>query len=222
MRGKIFDDFMMFIGYYLPIFIIILAGVIFILTSIFKYYHINNPSQYYISIQNQNSQNNQNNNQNTINSTIMVNIYYQNGYDIYYVPSFNENQNNWNIFYNITNVYSNIGNNNILNITPPNITNITSASFDINSLSNVQLESIINLSNNTLEGNDVIYTYQGNTYECKIVGNNDIQYQAGSFVYFCILCTSNNNQNIQNYYLNEPMYINITPAISLLSNSYPN
>ena len=50
MRGKIFDDFMMLIGYYIPIFIIILAGVIFILTSIFKYYNINNPSQYYISI----------------------------------------------------------------------------------------------------------------------------------------------------------------------------
>ena len=160
MRGKIFDDFMMFIGYYLPIFIIILAGVIFILTSIFKYYHINNPSQYYISIQNQNSQNNQNNNQNTINSTIMVNIYYQNGYNIYYVPSFNENQNNWNIFYNITNVYSNIGNNNILNITPSNITNINSTSFDINSLSNVQLESTISLSNNTLEGNKAVsYTH---------------------------------------------------------------
>jgi hypothetical protein len=221
MRGKIFDDFMMFIGYYLPIFIIILAGVIFILTSIFKYYHINNPTQYYISIQNQNNQNNQNNNQNTINSTIMVNIYYQNGYNIYYVPSFYENQNNWNIFYNITNFYSNVGNNKILAITPPNITNITSSSFNINSLDNVQLESIINLSNNTFEGNDITYTYQGNTYECKIVGNNDIQYQAGDFVYFCILCTSNNN-NIQSYYLNEPMYINITPAISLLSNSYPN
>jgi hypothetical protein len=192
MRGKIFDDFMMFIGYYLPMFIIILAGVIFILTSIFKYYHINNPSQYYISIQNQNSQNNQNNNQNTINSTIMVNIYYQNGFNIYYVPSFNENQNNWNIFYNITNTYSGVNSaSNLLQITPSNITNITSASFDINSLSNVQLESIINLSNNTLEGNNVEYTYQGNTYECKIVGNNDIQYQAGSFVYFCILCKSN-------------------------------
>jgi len=58
MKRKIFDDFMMFIGYYLPIFTIILAGIIFILTSIFKYYHINNPSQYYISIQNQNNQNN--------------------------------------------------------------------------------------------------------------------------------------------------------------------
>jgi len=58
MRGKIFDDFMMFIGYFLPIFIIIIGGVIFILTSIFKFYHINNPSQYYMSIQNQNNQNN--------------------------------------------------------------------------------------------------------------------------------------------------------------------
>jgi len=48
----------------------------------------------------------------------MVNIYYQDGFDIQYVPSFNENQNNWNIFYNITNVYSNIGNNKILNINP--------------------------------------------------------------------------------------------------------
>jgi len=108
----------MFIGYYLPIFIIILAGVIFILTSIFKYYHINNQSQYYISIQNQNNQNNQNSVNNNINSTIMVNIYYQNGFNIYYVPSFYEDLSNWNIFYNITNVYSNIGNNNILNINP--------------------------------------------------------------------------------------------------------
>ena len=57
MIGKIFDDIMMFIGYIIPIFIIILAGIIFILTSIFKFYHINNPSQYYISIQNQNNQN---------------------------------------------------------------------------------------------------------------------------------------------------------------------
>jgi len=220
MRGKIFDDFMLFIGYYLPIFIIILAGIIFILISIFKYYHINNPSQYYISIQNQNNQNNQNSVNNNINSTIMVNIYYQDGFDIQYVPSFYENQNNWNIFYNITNVYSNIGNNNILNINPSNIININSTSFDINSLDNVELESIINLSNNTFEGNSVEYTYQGNTYECRIVGNNDIKYQAGDFVYFCILCKS--NQNIQSYYLNEPMYINITPAISLLNNSYPN
>jgi len=220
MRGKIFDDFMMFIGYYLPIFIIILAGVIFILTSIFKYYHINNQSQYYISIQNQNNQNNQNSGNNNINSTIMVNIYYQNGFNIYYVPSFYEDLSNWNIFYNITNTYSNIGNNNILNINPSNIININSTSFDINSLNNVKLESIINLSNNTLEGNNVTYAYQGNTYSCSIVGNNNIEYQAGSFVYFCILCKS--NQNIQNFYLNEPMYINITPAISLLSNSYPN
>jgi hypothetical protein len=52
---KNFDDLMMFIGYYLPIFIIILAGIIFILTSIFKFYHINNSSQYYISMQNQNN-----------------------------------------------------------------------------------------------------------------------------------------------------------------------
>jgi len=154
---------------------------------------------------------------NTINSTIMVNIYYQNGFDIQYVPTFIEDQNNWNIFYNITNTYSDINNNNILQINPPNIKNITSTSFDINSLDNVQLESIINLSNNTFEGNKVIYTYNGNTYECKIVGNNDIKYQAGDFVYFCILCKSNNNQNIQNYYLNEPLYINITPAISLLN-----
>jgi len=225
MRGKIFDDLMMFIGYYLPIFIIILAGVIFILTSIFKYYHINNPSQYYISIQNQNNQNNQNSNQNTINSTIMVNIYYQNGYDIYYVPSFIEDLSNWNIFYNITTTYGVSNSGNLLAITPPNITNITSASFDVNSLSNVQLESIINLSNNTFEGNVVKYTYKGNTYECKIEGNNEITYQAGSFVYFCILCTSSNGQNIQNYYLSEPEYLNITPAISLLENSqysFPN
>ncbi|MFP3167307.1 MAG: hypothetical protein RXQ68_02690 [Candidatus Nanopusillus sp.] len=55
MRRKIFDDFMIFICYYLPIFIIILARVIFILTSIFKYYNINNSSQYYISIKNQKS-----------------------------------------------------------------------------------------------------------------------------------------------------------------------
>jgi hypothetical protein len=225
MRGKIFDDIMMFIGYYLPIFIIILAGIIFILTSIFKFYHINNPSQYYISIQNQNNQNNQNSNQNTINSTIMVNIYYQNGYDIYYVPSFIEDLNNWNISYNITNTYSQINNNNLLQINPPNITNINSTSFDISSSYNVELESIINLSNNTFEGNSVTYTYNGNTYECKIVGNNEITYWAGDFVYFCILCKSTSSQNIQNYYLNKPEYLNITPAISLLDNSqysFPN
>ncbi|MFZ8801240.1 MAG: hypothetical protein ACO2ON_03660 [Candidatus Nanopusillus sp.] len=86
---------MLFIGYYLPIFIIILAGVIFILTSIFKYYNIYNPSQYYISVQDQNVQNNQNNsNLNKINSTIMVNIYYQNGFSIQYVPSFIVDQDN--------------------------------------------------------------------------------------------------------------------------------
>jgi len=220
MRGKIFDDLMMFIGYYLPIFIIILAGIIFILISIFKYYHINNPSQYYISIQNQNNQNNQNSVNNNINSTIMVNIYYQNGFDIYYVPSFIEDLNNWNISYNITNVYSQIGNNNLLQINPSNIININSTSFDINSLNNVELESIINLSNNTFEGNNVEYTYNGNTYECKIVGNNDIKYQAGDFLYFCILCKS--NQNIGYSYLMEPEYLNITPSISLLNNSYPN
>ncbi|MFP3132229.1 MAG: hypothetical protein RXQ77_02725 [Candidatus Nanopusillus sp.] len=220
MRGKIFDDFMMFIGYYLPIFIIILAGIIFILTSIFKFYHINNPSQYYISIQNQNNQNNQNSNQNTINSTIMVNIYYQNGYDIYYVPSFIENLSNWSIFYNITNTYS-ISSSNFLNITPLNITNINSTSFDISSSYNAKLESIINLSNNTFEGNIVKYTYNKNTYECKIIGNNVLEYQAGDFVYFCILCKSTSNQNIGYSYLNEPEYLNITPAISLL-NSYPN
>lgn len=227
MRGKIFDDLMMFIGYYLPIFIIILAGVIFILTSIFKYYHINNPSQYYVSIQNQNIQNNQNNNQNTINSTIMVNIYYQNGYDIYYVPSFIENlsPNNWNISYNITNTYNDISDNNILEIDPGFIINTNSTTFNINSLSGVKLNSTIILSNNTIEGNDVTYTYQGNTYECKIEGNNEITYQAGSFVYFCILCTSSNGQNIQNFYLSEPEYLNITPAIYLLENSqysFPN
>ena len=227
MRGKIFDDLMMFIGYYLPIFIIILAGVIFILTSIFKYYHINNPSQYYVSIQNQNIQNNQNNNQNTINSTIMVNIYYQNGYDIYYVPSFIENlsPNNWNISYNIKNTYNDISDNNILEIDPGFIINTNSTTFNINSLSGVKLNSTIILSNNTFEGNDVTYTYQGNTYECKIEGNNEITYQAGSFVYFCILCTSSNGQNIQNFYLSEPEYLNITPAIYLLENSqysFPN
>lgn len=233
MRGKIFDDFMMFIGYYLPIFIIILAGVIFILTSIFKPYHINNPAQYSISIQNQNNQNNQSN-LNTINSTVMVDIYYQNGYNVYYVPSFIENlssnncniyPSNCNIFYNITNTYSNISDNNIFAITPPNITNINSTSFNINSLSNVQLESIINLSNNTFEGNDVAYTYQGNTYECNILGNNDIKYQAGDFIYFCILCKTTSNQNIGYYYLNESEYLNITPAISLLDSSqysFPN
>jgi len=222
MRGSIFDDLMMLIGYYLPIFIITLAGVIFILTSIFKFYHINNPSQYYVSIMNQNSQNNQNSNQNTINSTIMVNIYYQNGFNIYYVPLFIENLSNWNIFYNITNTYTS-SSRKPLGINPPNITNVTSASFDINS-QDVELESIINLSNNTFEGNDVIYTYNGATYECKIVGNNEITYQAGGFAYFCILCktVSGNNPSIQNYYLNEPEYINITPAIFLLGNSYPN
>ncbi|MEJ2772138.1 hypothetical protein WIW71_12940 [Stygiolobus sp. CP8521M] len=91
----------------------------------------------------------------------------------------------------------------------------------MNSLENVQLESIINLSNNTFEGNDVTYTYQGNTYECNILGNNDIKYQAGDFIYFCILYKTISNQNIGYYYLNEPMYINITPAIYLLENSYP-
>jgi hypothetical protein len=222
MRGSIFDDLMMLIGYYLPIFIITLAGVIFILTSIFKFYHINNPSQYYISIMNQNSQNNQNISQNTINSTIMVNIYYQNGFNIYYVPSFIENLSNWSIFYNITNNYP-TKNSSLLQINPPNITNVNSTSFDISS-QDVELESIINLSNNTFEGNNVIYTYNGNTYECKIVGNNVLEYQAGSFAYFCILCktVSGNSPSIQYYYLNEPEYINITPAISLLNNSYPN
>ncbi|MFP3283998.1 MAG: hypothetical protein RXO65_00915, partial [Candidatus Nanopusillus acidilobi] len=223
MRGKIFDDLMLFIGYYLPIFIITLAGVIFILTSIFKFYHINNPSQYYISIQNQNSQNNQNISQNTINSTIMVNIYYQNGFNIYYVPSFIENLSNWSIFYNITNTYP-ISNSSNITINPPNITNTNSTSFEVSAGYNVELESIINLSNNTLEGNNVIYTYNETTYECKIVGNNVLEYQAGSFAYFCILCepVSGNNPSTQNYYLNEPEYINITPAISLLGNSYPN
>ncbi|MFP3131991.1 MAG: hypothetical protein RXQ77_01465 [Candidatus Nanopusillus sp.] len=222
MRGKIFDDFMMFIGYFLPIFIIIIGGVIFILTSIFKYYHINNPSQYYMSIQNQNIQNNQNSGNNNIDSTIMVNIYYQNQYNIYYVPSFNENLSNWSIYYNITNVYSGVNSgSNLLQINSSNITNINSTSFDINSLSNVELESIINLSNNTLEGNNVIYTYQGNTYNCSIVGSNTEQYWAGNFVYFCILCES--SQNMSNFYLNESIYINITPAISLLDeNQYPN
>jgi uncharacterized protein YxeA len=224
MRGKIFDDLMLFIGYYLPIFIIILAGIIFILTSIFKYYHIYNPSQYYISIQDQNTQNNQNNNNlNTINSTIMVSIYYQNGFSIQYIPSFIVDQNNWNIYYNIKNFYSGVNNsNNVLKINPENIINISSTSFSINSLNNVNIESVINLSNNTFEGNSITYTYQGNRYECSIVGNNNIKYQAGSFVYFCILCKSDNDQNIQNFYLDKPLYINITPAISLLGNSYPN
>jgi len=224
MRGKIFNNLMLFIGYYLPIFIVILAGIIFILTSIFKYYHIYNPSRYYISIQDQNTQNNQNNNNlNTINSTIMVSIYYQNGFIIQYVPSFIEDQNNWNIYYNITNTYSNISNNRILQITPPNITNISSKSYSISSLNNVNIESVINLSNNTFEGNSVTYTYQGNKYECSVVGNNRITYQAGGFVYFCILCKSSQSQNIQNFYLDKPLYINITPAISLLDkNQYPN
>ena len=103
---------MLFIGYYLPIFIIILAGVIFILTSIFKYYHIYTPSQYYISIQDKDVPNKEDkNNLNTINSTIMVSIYYQNGFSIQYVPSFIVDQNNWNIYYNITNTYSGVNNN---------------------------------------------------------------------------------------------------------------
>ncbi|MFZ8855936.1 MAG: hypothetical protein ACO2OX_01925, partial [Candidatus Nanopusillus sp.] len=193
MRGKIFDSLMLFIGYYLPIFIIILAGVIFILTLIFKYYNINNPSHYYISIEDKNTQNNQdNNNLNTINSTIMVSIYYQNGFSIQYVPSFIVDQNNWNIYYNITNTYSGVNNNvNVLKINPENITNISSTSYSINSLSNVDIESVINLSNNTFEGNSVTYTYQGNRYECSIVGNNRVTYRAGDFVYFCILCKSN-------------------------------
>ncbi|MFP3167457.1 MAG: hypothetical protein RXQ68_03480, partial [Candidatus Nanopusillus sp.] len=220
MRGKIFDDFMMFIGYFLPIFIIILAAIIFILTSIFKYYHINNPAQYYISIQNLNNQNNQNY-PDTINSTIMVDIYYQNGYSVYYVPSFIENLSNWNIFYNITTTYTTSSYNDILEIYPPIIINTNSTSFNINSLNNVELESTIILSNNTNVGNKVTYTYNGNTYECKIVGDSNIEYQAGSFVYFCILCNSPNSQNIQNYYLSEPEYLNIIPAISLLRNSYP-
>jgi len=88
-------------------------------------------------------------------------------------------------------------------------------------LSNVELESIISLSNYTVEGNKVKYTYNGNTYKCSIVGNNDIKYQAGSFVYFCILCKSPNSQNIRNFYLSELEYLNITPAISLLGNYYP-
>ncbi len=46
-------------------------------------------------------------------------------------------------------------------------------------------------------------------YECKIVGNNVLEYQAGSFAYFCILCepVSGNSQSIQYYYLSEPEYI---------------
>jgi hypothetical protein len=227
MRGKIFDDLMMFIGYFLPIFIIILVGVIFILTSIFKYYHINISTQYAISIQNQQSQNNQNY-PNTINSTIMVDIYYQNGYNIYdvsYVPSFIENlsSNKLSIFYNITNKYSEVNSNNLLAISPSFIVNTNSTSFNVNSLGNVELESTIILSNNTNEGNKVEYTYNGNTYECKIIGDNNIEYQAGSFVYFCILCSSLNGQNIQNLYLNESEYLSITPAIYLLGESqYPN
>jgi len=228
MRGSIFDDLMMLIGYYLPIFIIALAGVIFVLTSIFKFYHINNPSQYYVSIMNQNSQNNQNISQNIINSTIMVNIYYQNGFNIYYVPSFIENLSNWNISYNITNTYPTSNSGSLLQINPPNITNTNSTSFEVSAYisggNSIELESIINLSNNTLEGNNVIYTYNGTIYNCSIVGNNDLEYQAGSFAYFCILCepVSGNSQIIQYYYLSEPEYINITPAISLLGNSYPN
>jgi hypothetical protein len=89
-------------------------------------------------------------------------------------------------------------------------------------LSNVELESIISLSNNTIEGNKVKYTYNGNTYECSIVGNNDIKYQAGSFVYFCILCKSPNSQNIRNFYLSELEYLNITPAISSVDNNFIN
>jgi hypothetical protein len=220
MRGKIFDDLMMFIGYILPIFIIILAGVIFILTSIFKPYHINNPSQYAVSIQDLNNQNNQKY-PSTINSTIMVDIYYQSGYSVYYVPSFIENLSNWNIFYNITNTYTNANYNNLLEIAPSFIRNINSTSYNINSLKNVELESTIILSNNTNEGNKVEYKYNGNTYECKIVGNNNVKYQAGSFIYFCILCEAPNNQNIQNFYLSEPEYLNITPAISLLGNFSP-
>jgi uncharacterized protein YxeA len=149
---------MLFIGYYLPIFIIILAGVIFILTSIFKYYHIYTPSHYYISIEDKNIPNNQdNNNLNTINSTIMVSIYYQNGFSIQYVPSFIVDQDNWNIYYNITNTYSGVNNNvNVLRINPENIVNISSKSFSINSLNNVNIESVINLSNNSFEGNSAI------------------------------------------------------------------
>ncbi|MFZ8800994.1 MAG: hypothetical protein ACO2ON_02325 [Candidatus Nanopusillus sp.] len=216
---------MLFIGYYLPIFIIILAGVIFILTSIFKYYNIYTPSQYYISIQDKDVPNKEDrNNQNTINSTIMVSIYYQNGFSIQYVPSFIVDQDNWNIYYNITNTYSGGNNNvNVLRINPENITNISSRSYSIESLNNVDIESVIRLSNNTFEGNSVTYTYRGNRYECSVVGNNRVTYQAGGFVYFCILCKSSNSQNIQNFYLNEPLYINITPAISLLDkNQYPN
>jgi len=116
---------------------------------------------------------------NTINSTIMVSIYYQNGFIIQYVPSFIVDQDNWNIYYNITNTYSGVNNNvNVLKINPENITNISSRSYSINSLNNVDIESVINLSNNTFEGNSVKYTYNGNTYECRIVGNNRVTYRA--------------------------------------------
>ena len=222
MRGKIFDNFMMFIGYILPIFIITLAGVIFILTSIFKYYHINNPSQFSVSIQSLNNQNNQSY-PDTINSTIMVDIYYQNGYDVYYVPSFIENLSNWNIYYYITNSYTanESSDNSIFEIDPGFINNTNSTTFSVTSLENVYLNTTISLLNFTNGGNNVTYTYDGNTYECGIVGSSDVIYPAGSFVYFCILCQAPNSQNIQNFYLSEPEYLNITPAISLLGNFSP-
>ena len=163
----------------------------------------------------------------------MVDIYYQNGYDVYYVPSFVENlssnncnkyPSNCNIFYNIITTYTfnESNDNNVLEIYPESITNINSTSFDVNSLENAQLNTTISLSNNSIEGNNVAYTYDGNTQECSIKGNSNVIYQAGSFVYFCILCETPNSQNIQNFYLSEPEYLNITPAIYLLSNSYPN
>ena len=96
----------------------------------------------------------------------MVDIYYQSGYDVYYVPSFCENLSsnncntypvNCNIFYNITTTYTSNESsyNNVLEIYPESITNINSTTFDVNSLKNAQLNTTISLSNNTILGNNV-------------------------------------------------------------------
>ncbi|MGC9132908.1 MAG: hypothetical protein ACP5GJ_00680, partial [Nanopusillaceae archaeon] len=203
--------------YYLAIFIIILSGVFFILSSIFKFhYNMYNFVQSSPSTLNQNTNSNNNTqNYNYINSTIIVFIYYQLGNSIFFYNNLPGN-----IQYIINNTYyGTSGNSQISEPSPQQIINNTQNIYYVQSIANinVQLESSINLTNNSYIGNQVS---DENGDVCSVEGSQEEPYSPGDTIFFCILCNINNN-NVGYYYISSPEQINITPAISLL-NGFPN
>ncbi|BBL45219.1 hypothetical protein MJ1_0040 [Nanobdella aerobiophila] len=203
-----FGSILEFVGYYLVIFIIILAGIFFILTYIFKFnYNINLNPSVQISLQNQNANNNVKTNNYTYN--VLVYVYYNYNNYVYLTQGLPGTNNTYNY-----SIVPYIGNS-LAPINPQIAYNNMTSTLQFTSNANENINFYINLSNQTYTGTEVDY----NNYQCQILPPNEQIGSPNQNPIFCIECTGGNK--LQYFYLQNPEYLNVTPAISLLD-GYPN